>query len=279
MALLTAIDGVVHRRTPKNVIVNMGISPGIGHFRSDEARLRQPPFNMITVEEAWSKFDVTTAPERGKESSYGLEGLDNLIRSEIPNIQGTYVEVGSYDGVTQSNSVLLDKEGWTGILIEPNPVNYAKCLRSRPNCIVEHTACVSETHKEKHITIYDVGLMSMTMRSEITGSEREVWLERGESFTGKKRQMIDVPAATLSKVLDKHQIVSIDLLLLDVEGSEIDVLSGLDFERHAPTFIVAEDAYDTQIQEFLVDKGYVLKKVLLERKFTRDCLYQSNPLL
>ena len=73
--------------------------------------------------------------------------------------------------------------------------------------------------------------------------------------------------------------MSIDLLLLDVEGSEIDVLRGLDFERHAPTFIVAEDAYDTKIQKFLVNKGYVLKKVLLERKFTRDCLYQSNPLL
>lgn len=55
-ALLTAQAGFDHRRTLVPVVRNMGITPGIGHFLRDEARLRRPPFNMITVKEAWKYF-------------------------------------------------------------------------------------------------------------------------------------------------------------------------------------------------------------------------------
>ena len=54
------------------------------------------------------------------------------------------------------------------------------------------------------------------------------------------------------------------------------MLGGLDFSRHSPDLVVAEDAYDEAVAGFLRQKGYVRSMVLLERKFTRDCLYRKD---
>lgn len=39
---------------------------------------------------------------------------------------GVFVDVGAYDGVTFSNTLMLGREGgWTGVCIEPLPDNFA----------------------------------------------------------------------------------------------------------------------------------------------------------
>jgi FkbM family methyltransferase len=139
-----------------------------------------------------------------------------------------------------------------------------------------HAACVAAPVPGGHVTVTDVGLMSMTAHSTLGGSEREAWIARGEGFARRPRQDIDVPATTMSAILDDIGVDRVDLLLLDVEGAEIDVLSGLDFARHAPRLIVAEDAHDEVVSEFLAARGYARVAVLLERRFTRDCLYRRG---
>lgn len=52
-AFLTALDGVEHRRTVRPAVINTGIVEGIGHFHEDTEQFRNPPFNMITLDEAW----------------------------------------------------------------------------------------------------------------------------------------------------------------------------------------------------------------------------------
>jgi hypothetical protein len=49
-----------------------------------------------------------------------------------------------------------------------------------------------------------------------------------------------VPMRRLSSLLDEHQISSIDFLKVDVEGSELAVLAGIDFDRHRPRVLVIE---------------------------------------
>ena len=45
---------------------------------------------------------------------------------------GTYVEMGAYNGVTFSNSLFFERElGWRGLLVEANPKNYADLVRTR----------------------------------------------------------------------------------------------------------------------------------------------------
>lgn len=44
-----------------------------------------------------------------------------------------------------------------------------------------------------------------------------------------------VKAQTLTNILDKHCLnQTIDFISIDVEGTELDVLEGLDFDRYSP---------------------------------------------
>ena len=55
-ALLTALLNQHHCRTPKRVVYNCGAGSDAGHFREDVSHYRNPPFNMIGVDEAWQYF-------------------------------------------------------------------------------------------------------------------------------------------------------------------------------------------------------------------------------
>jgi len=50
----------------------------------------------------------------------------------------------------------------------------------------------------------------------------------------------DVLGRELSLLLDELNITDVDFWSLDVEGFELPVLKGLDFERHRPKFILIE---------------------------------------
>lgn len=275
-ALVTAERRLLHRRTEQPVIVNDGITKGIGHFHVDRPALREAPFNMVCLDEVWSRWDRTSTPCSGDRASYGLDGLDRIILDSLPAEPGVFVEVGAYDGVAQSNSVLLEQAGWRGLMVEANPGSYARCVRRRPKMTVIHAACVAKEPADGHTTITDVGLMSLTADSTLHGPRREEWLERGEGFAKRARQDIEVPAATLDSLLAKHGLEAFDLLLLDVEGAELAVLQGLDLTRYRPRWIVAEDTYDDEVADYLRQRGYDEARLLLERKFTRDRLYERR---
>ncbi|NEV65005.1 glycosyltransferase [Thiorhodococcus minor] len=55
LALLTGADGLFHAKTPEQTIYNFGMGKSSTHF-ADRDVFRQPPFNLISIEEAWEKF-------------------------------------------------------------------------------------------------------------------------------------------------------------------------------------------------------------------------------
>ena len=63
-----------------------------------------------------------------------------------------------------------------------------------------------------------------------------------------------MPARTLTSILDQHRVRRIDLLSLDVEGYELSVLRGLDFDRHAPRYLLVEARYREEIDAFLAPR-------------------------
>lgn len=55
IALLSALHGLSHKPTPKRTIYNFGAGGDAGHFK-DISWYRNPPFNMITIDEVWDFF-------------------------------------------------------------------------------------------------------------------------------------------------------------------------------------------------------------------------------
>jgi FkbM family methyltransferase len=205
---------------------------------------------------------------------YGLDDLDRLIAEHVGlKPPGTFVELGANDGLRQSNSKHFEEFGWRGLLIEPIPELFAQLVRNRPLARCVNCACIADDDPRREVTMLYADLMSM-VDGAMPRDAQEEWLTRGEKFAGRPRYPVTVSARTLTSVITSAGLSRVDLLLLDVEGFELEVLRGLDFDRYPPRHIVAEDAYSEDVATFLACQGYRCASTLLERKFTRDRLYQ-----
>lgn len=60
---------------------------------------------------------------------YSQAGQDVWVLQQIP--KGFFVDVGAHDGVESSNTYALEKLGWQGLCIEPNPESYQRLINNR----------------------------------------------------------------------------------------------------------------------------------------------------
>lgn len=60
---------------------------------------------------------------------YSQAGQDVWVLEQISN--GFFVDVGAHDGVESSNTLALEKVGWKGMCIEPNPFSYQSLTQVR----------------------------------------------------------------------------------------------------------------------------------------------------
>ena len=157
---------------------------------------------------------------------------------------GYFVDVGANDPHTWSQSFHLEQLGWTGVLVEPQP-DLAEKLRARRKAKVYAVACSSPANAGKTMVLHLAGIYSS--------------LDPGLSIaTVGAEGAVDVPIMTLDAVLtDAGAPVPIDFLSIDVEGHEIDVLSGFDLARWRPRLILIEDlVLNLDLHRLLLSRGY-----------------------
>ena len=184
--------------------------------------------------------------------STGLHGLDRKLAPYLSNAPGVFVEAGANDGVDQSNTFILERyRGWRGLLVEPIPELAEACRRNRSNSIVECAALVPFDFQTTTLTMRYCNLMSVVKGAMKTTEEELEHVRIGEELQGIRTREVDVAAATLSSLLDKHRFGSVDFLSLDVEGFELAALQGLDLERHRPSLMLIEARYRDEIDSLL----------------------------
>lgn len=189
--------------------------------------------------------------------SYALDELDLKLARELESDAalaggGFFVEAGANDGITQSNTFLLERDhGWRGLLVEPIPELARRCRRNRPRCIVENAALVPAGFAEKTVEMTYCNLMSQVTGAMKSPEQEAEHIRRGRECQKLETYRVRVPARTLSAMLDAHGIARVDVLSLDVEGFELSALQGIDFARHAPRWMLIEARYRDEIDGFL----------------------------
>jgi FkbM family methyltransferase len=194
--------------------------------------------------------DVCPPPEC--RSQWGEETLLwDLLGDTEP--QGFFIEAGAYDGYQFSVSYLFECAGWAGLLVEPIPERAAECRSRRSRSEVVQAALTRHGGQETvTMTIVETG--EMLSYTELTTSHQRR-LATEEAIVSRP---LSVPATTLDALLDGHD-GTIDLVVLDVEGTELAVLEGFDLEFWQPRVLLIEDSSagaDRSVERHLQQRGY-----------------------
>ncbi len=196
---------------------------------------------------------LETAGLKGRRS-FAANDLDIRLASIIGESGGFFIEAGANDGLSQSNTLYFERYfGWRGILIEPVPALAEQCRRNRPKAVVINGALVPPTHPGRTIQISYFNLMSVVDGAHESPDREALHAAKGACSLKRSDSSYraEVPAFTLSEVLDNQNITRIDLLTLDVEGYEAPALKGLDLSRHRPRYILVEANYPEDIEGVL----------------------------
>ena len=192
-----------------------------------------------------------------------LHGMDEKLEKYLSFRDGFFVELGANDGVTQSNTYFLEKRrGWKGVLIEPSLNLFISCTKNRSDrnsffC----NACVPFSYRNEFVRIDYAKLRSVSSSLENDLESVDEFTAEGRSFLGPSQGNISfgAEAKPLSRILDEAgSPKSIDFLSLDVEGAELEVLKGIDFDKYCIKYMLIECRDLERLSNFLAQKNYLL---------------------
>jgi FkbM family methyltransferase len=200
------------------------------------------------------KYPIENASNylKNKALSKSQINQDLFVLSELNfKKNGFFVEFGATDGISFSNSFLLEKEfKWKGILAEPGKCWHDQLIRNR-EVFIEKDCLWSETGKV--LTFNEVEKSSL---STIDGFGKDD-NHRNSRTIGEK---YDVKTISLVDLLEKYNAPkTIDYLSIDTEGSELIILESFDFSKFAFRTITVEHNYSVlreKLFDLLTSKGY-----------------------
>lgn len=171
---------------------------------------------------------------------YAQFGEDALLRDLFPRgATRTVVDVGANDGITGSNSLLLEQAGWRCLLIEPNPLLARRLRECRRGEVFECALSDHEGRATLRIVEGGPGADGLSSLESAASDHRRL---KANGFTTRS---VEVNIKRLDTLLEEAQIPgTIDVLSIDVEGHEATVLSGFDIRRWHPRLVVIEDNSD-----------------------------------
>lgn len=191
------------------------------------------------------------------------KALISIFERYLSYSSGYYVDVGANDGRSSSNTYHLEKyQDWTGVLIEPIMHTFfrSKQIRSLQKNIFFNCACVGPDFIDSNIELLYSGLMTI-LSSKTVEFDPISWAESGEQFLarGETVQKTWSTARTLDSILSEANSPNkIDLLSIDVEGSELGVLQGINFSKFLFKYILIETKIESASHKHLLDLEYKL---------------------
>ncbi len=181
--------------------------------------------------------------------------LSALLFEELQNANGAYIiDIGCNHPERFSNSYFFENFfDCKTIAIDPIEEYRDKWNRLRPNAEFIATA-LGKSHGSVILNIPVQSDIYDDMFSSITGKNKKI----GNVQCTKRK----VSCVTLESILKERNIVDIAIISIDVEGAELDVLEGINFEQlQIKCFIIENNTNNIygsdDIRWFLKSKGYV----------------------
>ncbi len=166
---------------------------------------------------------------------------------------GVFVDVGSHDGISCSNSYFFEKHlNWNGLCIEPNPDLFRQ-LREHRSCFCSNVAC-SDRAGDQLFVLHPCSFVSGL--SEFLSEEHKRGFGTRELLASGAAKEVFVPCESLNNLLDRYHLTQIDFLTIDTEGADFSILTSIDFDRF-DIKVIAIEGFPSEFQDFMEGKQYV----------------------
>lgn len=181
--------------------------------------------------------------------TYSQTGEDRILMGlfkERGITNGRYIDVGANHPSRLSNTYLLYREGFTGIVVEPNRSLMRLHRTFRPNDLHLGIGCgdkpavLSFQHATSHVLS---GFQSEGLKaSDFKGTEL-------------------IPVLPLDQVMQEVDFAEIAVLSIDVEGFDMQVVLGASETLKRTRFVVIEGSdSDTALMELFAKAGFALNR-------------------
>lgn len=178
-------------------------------------------------------------------------GQGAKIRSILHNkVNGFFIEVGALDGETRSNTLYFERYlNWTGLLIEPDPFNFANLLHKNRRAWLSPT-CVSIKSYPEIVRFEQNENMGKIVDTGVNDNKSQ-----------KPSGIVNVQCFPLYSYLLALNVTQVDYFSLDVEGVELDVLKTVPFNLLNIQTLSVEFAHvpggKEALHDFMFEQGYV----------------------
>jgi FkbM family methyltransferase len=202
----------------------------------------------------------------GSKTSYSQFGEDIHVSSYYARLvdakkitvkNGYFVDIGAFRPMVRSNSYFFYKQHWHGINIDPTPGFKRSFDKLRPGDLNLEIGIAPEAGPA---TFFLFGRPSVWNTLDAKSAET------ASEATGTIPQNVSVNLERLDSVLDRHlNGASLELLLIDAEGYDMEILLSNDFRRFRPRVILievmditAETLVSSPVIKYLCNFGYQL---------------------
>tara|TARA_B100000579_G_scaffold353439_1_gene308161 strand:+ start:698 stop:1426 length:729 start_codon:yes stop_codon:yes gene_type:complete len=188
--------------------------------------------------------------------SYSQFGEDAYLKKYFKKRNGFYVDIGCHHPFRYNNTFILYKRGWTGLNIDLSQISIDLFNLLRPKDINICTAISNKTGKIKfYIPNKNPLSPEITTDQNFTKKFKKLHGNSYDAYTTK---------STTWKAIEKkykNKIKKIDLLKIDIEGSDLKVLKSINLFKLKPTLIMTEapsfeKLLKRKIISFLKTKNY-----------------------
>lgn len=178
-----------------------------------------------------------------------------------------YLDIAANHAKRWSNTWFLDRcLGWDGVCAEANPKYHQELMQERHCHLVD--TCLSDEERFVKFSFTDAygGVVRGKDGFGVDASQHA----SEEKYRGQFVGVREIKCRTARKVLRQIGMEGrVEFMSLDVEGYELPILKGIDWDKVQIDVIVMENKQRI-VREFLLDRGYVLfENVLKDLIFVR----------
>lgn len=180
--------------------------------------------------------------------------------------EGFFLEIGANDPIEINNSYYFELHGWDGLAFEP-VVSLAqkwKDLR-KAECIN-----IALGDQETEIEFIEDGALSGIRKTS-----------KYESELSDKKYIVQ--QRKLTNVLRERDITNVDVMFVDVEGFEMNVLKGIDFDALNISVICIENNEDSDLKadmdlrKYIISRGYkLIGRLTIDDVFVKNDFFDEK---